>query len=280
MARGPKLKVFALLPALALAIASAGCGSSDSGSGGASAPNGSAVKLVQAGKLTTCTNLPYPPFQFKQGDKVVGFDVDLVDLAAKKLGVTQDIVDISFDAIKSGAALNGSKCDLAAAGMTITEERKQNLDFSNPYFDETIGLYVKQGSGIKSLDDVKAKGLKIGVQKSTTSLDYATDKGFTPVEYEDSGKQITAFQAGQVDVLLQDLPVVNEWAKKPDLAQKFEIGAEIETGAQYGFAVKKGNAELLKALNEAIDGSIKDGTWAKSYKQWMGSDPKSTPSAK
>ncbi|GLZ37499.1 ABC transporter substrate-binding protein [Actinokineospora sp. NBRC 105648] len=276
MARRSKLKVLALLPALALVVAA--CGSSDSGSsGGTTAANG--VKLVEAGKIKTCTNLPYPPFQFKDGDKVVGFDVDLIDLAAKKLNVTQDIVDIQFDVIKSGAALNSGKCDVAAAGMTITDERKQNLDFTNPYFDEVIALLVPKGSGITGLDQLKDK--KLGVQKATTSLDYAKEKGFTPTEYEDSGKQLQAFQSGQVDAVLQDLPVVNEWLKKQNLGEKFEIGAEIETGAQYGFAVKKGgNPELLKTLNDALDGAIKDGTWAKSYEQWMGSKPKSTPSGK
>ncbi|SES28698.1 ABC transporter substrate-binding protein [Actinokineospora terrae] len=279
MARRSKLKVLALLPALALAVAA--CGSSDGGttgsSGGNTAANG--VKLVEAGKIKTCTNLPYPPFQFKQGDKTVGFDVDMVDLAAKKLGVTQEIVDIQFDVIKSGAALNSGKCDVAAAGMTITDERKQNLDFTNPYFDEVIALLVPKGSGITSLDQLKDK--KIGVQRGTTSLDYATGKGFTPTEFEDSGKQLQAYQAGQVDAVLQDLPVVNEWLKKQGLGEKFEIGAEIETGAQYGIAVKKGgNPELLKTLNDALDAAIKDGTWAKSYEQWMGSKPKSTPSGK
>ncbi len=276
MARRSKLKVLALLPALALVVAACGT-STDSGSSGASTAPG--VKLVEAGKLKTCTNLPYPPFQFKQGDKIVGFDVDLIDLAAKKVGATQDIVDIQFDVIKSGAALNSGKCDVAAAGMTITDERKANLDFSDPYFDEVIALLVPKGSGITSLDALKGK--KLGVQKATTSLDYATEKGFTPTEFEDSGKQLQAFQAGQVDAVLQDLPVVNEWLKKQGLGDKFEIGAEIETGAQYGFAVKKdGNPELLKALNESLKAAIADGTWAKSYEQWMGSKPKSTPSAK
>jgi polar amino acid transport system substrate-binding protein len=122
-------------------------GGSDTGATSTSAPAGSAsasgIKLINPGKLTTCTNLPYEPFQFKQGDKVVGFDVDIVDLAAKKLGVTQDIVDIDFAVIKSGAALNAGKCDVAAAGMTITPERQQNIDFSDPYFDATQALLAK-----------------------------------------------------------------------------------------------------------------------------------------
>lgn len=265
-----------LTAGLALAACGGDGGSTTTNSPGQ--PGAAQVKLVEAGKIKTCTNLPYPPFQFKEGDEVVGFDVDLIDLVATKLNVSQEIVDIQFDTIKSGAALNSDRCDVAAAGMTINDERKANLDFSNPYFDEVIALMVKKDSGVKSLEDVKAKNLTLGVQKATTSLDHAAANGFTPKEFEDSGKQITAFQTGQVDVILQDLPVVNEWLKQPEIAEKFEVGAEIETGAQYGFAVKKGgNPELLNAINEALAAAINDGTWARLYKQWMGSEPKATP---
>ncbi|WP_156754606.1 ABC transporter substrate-binding protein [Actinokineospora pegani] len=267
-----KLKVLALLPALALAVTA--CGSGSGGDAGGTTANG--VKLVKAGQINTCTNLPYEPFQFTQGDKVVGFDVDLIDLAAAKLGVTQEIVDIQFDSIRSGAALNSNRCDVAAAGMTITPERQQNLDFSRPYFDEVLGLVVPKGAGVTSLEQLQGK--RIGVQKGTTSLEYATEKGFTPTEFEDSAKQLQAFQSGQVDAVLQDLPVVNGWLAKPDVADKIELVDELETGAQYGFAVKKGgNPELLKTIDEALEAAIADGTWAKLYEQWMGSKPESTP---
>src|SRR3954452_16000956 len=106
------------------------------------------AKLVKKGTLTTCTHLPYPPFQSTQGGKVVGFDVDMIDLVAKKLGVTQKIVDTSFETIKGGAALNAGKCDVAAAGMTIKPERAKFLDFSRPYFNATQALMAAKDSGI------------------------------------------------------------------------------------------------------------------------------------
>src|SRR5690606_5808657 len=149
---------------------------------------------------------------------------------ANKLGVTQEILDIDFAAIKSGAALNAGRCDVAAAGMTITEERKQNIDFSVPYFDATQALMAKKGSGVTSLDDVKAKGLKLGAQASTTGLDYVKSQGFDPVEYADSPKELFALQAGQVDVIVQDLPVVLTWLKKPDVAEQFEMVASLDAG--------------------------------------------------
>jgi len=273
--------VLGLLPALALMATVGACAKSDSGNTGSTsaAPGAASVKLVKSGQLTTCTSLPYPPFQSEEGGKIVGFDVDLVDLAAKKLNVKQEFSDVKFDVIKSGAVLNSNQCDVAAAGMTITEERKANLDFSNPYFDEVLSVLTKKGEA-KTLDEVKTKKLRLGVQTGTTSLDLAKEKGIEATEFDDAGKQLLALQSNQIDVILQDLPVVNDWLKKPEVAEKFELGEVIESGNQYGFAVKKGNAELLKVINEQLDAAIKDGTWAKVYKQWIGSEPKSTPKSK
>jgi polar amino acid transport system substrate-binding protein len=264
---------------LTVGLALTACGKSDSGGTTPSAqPGVPNVKLAKSGKLTTCTSLEYPPFQFNQDGKVVGFDVDMIDLVAKKLGVQQDILDVKFDLIKSGASLNANQCDVAAAGMTITEERKANLDFSNPYFPETLVLISKKGSGLKTVEDVKSKNLKLGVQTGTTSLDYAKAKGMSPTEYDDAGKQLLALQSSQVDAAFQDVPTVNSWLKNPDVADKFEKGDEITNGDQYGFAVKKGgNPELLKLINDTLTAAIKDGTWAKIYKQWIGSDPKQLP---
>ncbi|MEU7861870.1 ABC transporter substrate-binding protein [Nonomuraea sp. NPDC049141] len=269
--------------ALTAALALSACGSStETGTTGASssAPATAAggVTLVSPGKLTTCTNLPYPPFQAKDASgKVVGFDVDMIDLVAKKLGVTQDIVDIDFDSIKGGAALSAGKCDVAAAGMTITEDRKQHLDFSSPYFDEVLGLVTKKGAGVPTLEAAKAKNLSVGVQAGTTSLTLAKNAGIEAKEFKDSGKLLLALQSGQVDMVIQDLPVVVDWMKKPNVSSAYELSGQVPTHAQYGFAVKKGNTALLKVINDSLSEAIKDGTWSKEYQQWMGAAPVTTP---
>ncbi|GGO17387.1 basic amino acid ABC transporter substrate-binding protein [Microbispora rosea subsp. aerata] len=258
--------------AAALTVTACGSDSADSGTATASAAPGG-VALVNPGKITTCTNIPYEPFQFNQGGKVIGFDVDIVDLVAKKLGVTQDIVDIDFAAIKSGAALNARKCDVAAAGMTITEERKQNLLFSEPYFDATQALMAKKGSGVTSLDDVKAKNLKLGAQASTTGLDYVKDKGFEPIEFADSPKELLGLQTGQADVIVQDLPVVLTWLKKPEISEKFEHVASLDTGEQYGIGMKKDNTALKQVVDEVLAAAKADGTYNEIYKKWFGTEP-------
>ncbi|MER6830135.1 ABC transporter substrate-binding protein [Streptosporangium sp. NPDC000563] len=273
------MAVGAMVVAGALGLSACGGGTSTtaSPSDGASASAPAAAegpKLVTPGKLTTCTNLPYEPFQFKEGDKVVGFDVDIVDLAAKKLGLTQEIVDIDFAVIKSGAAMATNKCDVAAAGMTITEERKANIDFSVPYFDATQALLAKKGTGVTTLDDVKAKNLKLGAQASTTGLDYVKEKGFDPKEFADSPKELLGLQSGQVDVIVQDLPVVLTWLKKPEIADKFELVASLDTGEQYGVGLKK-NADpiLLKAINDSITEAKADGTYEQIFVKWFGKKP-------
>lgn len=276
MARRSKLTRLALLPAAALALTTAACGGGDDS--GDTAQGG--VELVNDGKLTTCTSLPYPPFQSQDDSgEVTGFDVDMIDLVAKDLGVEQEIIDVDFAQIKNGAALNAGKCDVAAAGMTITEERKENLGFSVPYFDETLAVVTKKGSDVSGLDDVESQNLTLGVQADTTSLDYATSEGFSPKVFRHAGLQVQAMSANQVDVVLQDLPTVLDWMKnKEDISKDWEVVDKVDTGDQYGYAVKKGNTELLNQVNESLKEAFKDGTWAESYEKWIGEAPEKTPS--
>ena len=221
MARRPTLKVLALLPALALGLATAGCAEKiDSGSGNTPQSGGAAsVQLIESGKLKVCTHLPYKPFQFSEGGKTVGFDVDLVDLIAKDLGASQEIVDTPFEGSQSGEDLNTRKCDLVAAGMTITDVRKKNLDFTDPYFEATQVLMVKKG-GPKTLADLKGK--KLGVQQATTGEEYATKNkdanGYETVQFEDLALELTAVKTGQIYPLDDD--IASRWGPRTvDLVQ-------------------------------------------------------------
>jgi polar amino acid transport system substrate-binding protein len=253
---------------VALALSAAACGGSQDGA------TVQGVKLVNKGALTTCTHLPYPPFQSEQGGKVVGFDVDLIDLVAKKLSVTQKIIDTPFETIKTGSALNAGKCDVAAAGMTIKPDRAKFIDFSMPYFNATQALMAKKGTGVTSLDDVKAKKLKLGSQASTTGEDYVHSKGLDSTSFKDSTSELNGLRGGQVDVIVADYPVVQEWLKDPVNSSKFELVANLNTGEQYGFAVRKGyNPKLVALINQVIDESKKDGTYKSIYEKWIGPMP-------
>jgi polar amino acid transport system substrate-binding protein len=252
----------------ALALTLGGCAS-----GGDKSETADGVKIVKKGTLTVCTHLPYKPFQYNQGGTVVGFDVDLMDLVAKKLDLKQKIFDTPFEGIESGQSLNTGKCDAAAAGMTITEDRQKVLDFSDPYFDATQALLVKKGAPIKSLDDLAGK--TVGVQLGTTGADYVrknAPKTAKIKEFEDLALLTTAVKTGQTDAGVNDNGVLLDYAKSnPDT----EVSTEFDTGEHYGIGVAKGkNDKLLKTINDVLAESKKDGTYDKIYKKYFGEAPK------
>ena len=259
------MKLFCTLGAAALLLAA--CGDDDDATSG---DGGSTETTVERSTLTVCSDTPYEPFEFEQSGKVVGFDIDLVDLVAKDLGVTQDVVDTPFDGIQSGADLNSGKCDLAAAGMTITDTRKQNFDFSDPYFDATQALVVKKGAGITGFEQLKGK--KLGVQNGTTGQEYA-QKNAPDVElvvFEDLGLLLTAVETGQVQGGINDNGVLYDWVKdKSD----FEVSKEFATGEKYGIGVRKGNDALLKKINDVLGKARSSGQYDTIYEKWFGKKP-------
>ncbi|WP_328428615.1 ABC transporter substrate-binding protein [Streptomyces sp. NBC_00443] len=273
---GRRTRILAATTATAGLVLVAGCSSDDSGGSGTKTAAGG-VEVVKAGQLTTCTHLPYPPFQSEIDGKVQGFDVALIDLVADDLGVKQTIVDQPFENFKTGGSLNAGSCDLAAAGMTITEERKKNVDFSDPYFEATQAVLVDKKSGISSFADLKGK--KVGAQAQTTGEDYAKSKGLDPVSFESSDAVINGLRTGQVEAVVIDYPVVQGWLKDKANAAAFEVAEQINTGEQYGFTVKKGNAKLREAINKAIADAKADGTYKKLYEQWIGPYDESAASA-
>ncbi len=270
MARRTKLTGLALLPALALAATLAGC-AQEVGTGGDTEAGGD-ISLVNEGKLTTCTPLPYKPFQFTQGGETVGFDVELVDLIAEDLGVQQEIFDTSFEGIESGESLNIGQCDLAAAAMTITEERERVLDFSDGYFDADQALLVQKESGVDGLD--KLEGKTLGVQLATTGEDYAEENkdenGYTIRQFEDLALLLTAVKTGQVDAAINDNSVLFDFAKENT---DTEVTVEFPTGEQYGIAVKTGNGALLAKINEVVQKAKDDGSYEEIYQKWFGATP-------
>ena len=190
-------------------LALAGCGGNDSGGNTAAtgSSNANGFTLVQPGKLTVCTHLAYKPFQFPDASgKVVGFDVDMMDMVAKDMGLTQEIVDVPFDQVWSGAAMKAGRCDLGAAGITITPERANAVLFSQPYFDAEQALLTKKGSGITNLAQMKGK--KLGVQTDTTGQKYAQDNaaanGYEVVVFDDLPTSVNAVKSGNVDAAIND----------------------------------------------------------------------------
>ncbi|MEO5743742.1 MAG: ABC transporter substrate-binding protein [Terracoccus sp.] len=268
----------AIAAVAALALAACGSGSSDTP---AANPSGG-PQLVSAGNLTVCTHLSYKPFEFKDdAGKVVGFDMDLANAAAKKLDATVKLVDIEFASITSGAVFAAKKCDLAMGAITITDKRKDTVSFSNPYFKATQALLAKKTSGITDLSSLKGK--KVGVQTDTTGQIFANKNkdanGYDIVVFDDLPTEVTGLQAGRVDAIINDNGPLGDFAKG---TPEFAIAKEFDTGEQYGFVGQKGDAnatKIMEAFNAALSASIKDGSYKKSYVQWFGIEPAVMPSA-
>lgn len=251
------------LAAAALALTAAGCAKDDT-----STTTESGITLVKDGTLTICTHLPYEPFEFTEGGEVVGFDPEVLEIAAKAEGLDTEVVDVAWETITTGEALNTGQCDVAAGAMTITDERAAVMDFTDPYFTATQALMTKTGSGITSLDDLAGK--KIAVQDGTTGADYVRENAPEDAEiisYEDSSLMQQAVLTGKTDAGVNDNGLLNYFvSQNPEV----EVVTEFETGEEYGFSVKKdGNDDLLTAINDAIASDDYDTV----YEKWFGSAP-------
>jgi polar amino acid transport system substrate-binding protein len=249
---------------LALAVSVAGCAKDDT-----STTTASGLKLVKEGTLTICTHLPYEPFEFTEGGEVKGFDVDVLKIAADAEGLDTNVVDIGWETIVSGEALNTGQCDVAAGAMSITPEREAVMDFSDQYFEAKQALMMKAGAGYTTLDDLAGK--TIAVQDATTGADYVRKNAPSDakiVSFEDSALMEQAVKTGKADAGVNDNGLLNYFASQnPDV----EVGAEFETGDVYGFSVKKdSNDDLLKAVNEAISSDEYDAA----YEKWFGAGAK------
>lgn len=255
----------------AAVLALAGCAGSPGGNGGSGeSAAGDKYGLVTAGTLTACSDVPYPPFEVEGGDNgtgYTGFDIDLLDAIAKKLDLKLAVQDVGFDALQSGTTLTGGTCDIGASAMTITDERKANLDFSDPYYDSLQSLLVRTDSGIKGIGDLAGKN--VGVQQGTTGEAYATENatGANIVQYPSDGELWPAMQAGQIDAILQDQPVNLEHEKADS---SYKIVEEYNTDEQYGFAFAKSEkTELVDAVNTALQELRDSGEYQKIYESYF-----------
>lgn len=264
---------------LVSSLALTGCGGDDTTTDDASKPSSNSsssaaegsgeVKLIKDGTLTVCTSLPYDPFEVSKDGKIVGFDVDLIAEIGKKVSATPEYIDTPFEGINTGTDLKTDKCDIAAAAMTITDTRKKVMDFTNPYFDATQALLVKKDSTIAKIEDLKGK--RLGVQTGTTGEEYAKKNAGEAqlVSFEDVAALEAAVKTGQVDAGINDNGPLNAYVKQNN---DVKIATEFDTGEKYGFAVKQGNAALLKAANDTLADLKSGGDYQKIYDKWFKAD--------
>ena len=220
--------------------------------------------LIEDGKLLVGSDINFAPFEFIEDGEEKGFDIDLMNEIAERLGLEVEYVNTGFDNIFTQLA--GGEFDAIISAITITDERKQTIAFSEPYFQANQALVTTKDSGIEGADDLDGKD--VGTQAGTTGLDYAKEN-FTDaniVEFPDAPAGFTAMAAGQVDAMFIDVPVAVEQVEGDD---DFVLVEEVSTNELYGIGVQQENEALLEAINEALEEIIADGTYAEIFETWF-----------
>ena len=257
-------KILAAAMAVVTALSLGACASSAAKSGGTESAKDTSAESAKgassenvgeakaegsyAGKtLIMATNAEFPPYEYHEGKDIVGIDVEIAKAVAEQMGAKFEVSDMAFDAIIS--AVDSGKADFGAAGMTVTEDRKKNVDFSDTYATSVQSVIVPENSDIKSIDDLKGK--KIGVQQGTTGDIYATkDYGKDAIQPFPKGVDaVLALGAGKVDAVIIDGNTAKAFvADQKGLKLLDSAYAEEE----YAICVKKGNTELRDGINAAL----------------------------
>lgn len=222
--------------------------------------------------LIVATDTAFVPFEFKQGDNYVGFDIDLWDAIAKQLNLSYTLKPMDFSGIIP--ALQTRNVDLALAGITITDQRKRAIDFSDGYYNSGLLVMVKaDNQTIKGEQDLAGK--VVAVKSGTGSVDYAKANIKTKElrQFPNIDNAYMELATGRADAVLHDTPNILYFIKTAGHGQFKAVGDSIKA-QQYGVAFPKGSDELRDKVNGALKTLRDNGTYAAIYKKWFGSEPK------
>ena len=266
-----KSRLIALFAILLVAIASlvvAGCG----GGGDSTSSGGeTAAETSEAGgsePLTVGSDIPYPPFEEGKPGNYTGFDIELMEAIAAKIGRTAEFQDTSFETIFRDVAQGKFEAVISAA--TITPEREKAVAFSDPYYESEQAILVKEGSEITGLANLSGK--IVGAQQGTTGLELGKEKADASElrPYPEGPDAVNALKAGTIEAVIIDAPVAQNAVEK---SGGVEIAEKVPTEETYGIAVSKDNTELLEEINGALGEVIGDGTYTTIYEKWFNLTP-------
>ncbi|TCP21158.1 amino acid ABC transporter substrate-binding protein (PAAT family) [Scopulibacillus darangshiensis] len=264
-----KRVVVLLFAALLLLVGVTACGSKNTESGDKSEKSGLS-QVKDSGVLRVGFEGTYPPFNFLNDKKKYdGFDVDISNEIARRLGVKTKFVATKWDGLIGG--LKANKFDIIIAQMTITDERKKSVDFTDPYVvTGSVLVTRKDTSGLTKLEDIKGK--KVGVGAGTTFEKVARSVDGADVHtYKTVNDYIQDLMNGRLDVIINDKLLMSYNIQKKHLPIK--ISSDVVNKDTIGMAVKKGHPKFVKALNKALSDMKRDGTYNKIYKKWFGTEP-------
>ncbi len=213
--------------------------------------------------LVMVTNAEFPPYEYYDGNEIVGIDAEIAAAIAEKLGMELQIDDIDFDSIIS--SVQSGKADFGMAGMTVTEERLENVNFTTSYATGIQVVIVKEGSAIKTVDDLYADGATyaVGVQTATTGDIYITsdiadlELGLTVERFSKGADAVLALANGQIDCVIIDNEPAKAFVANHEGLTILDTEYAVE---DYAIAIAKDNTELLEKVNTALEELIEDGT--------------------
>ncbi|CAN5447619.1 N/A [soil metagenome] len=266
-----KKRLLAMMAVLALALGAGfavGCGDDDDDDGSTTGGGGEDLGLITDGQLLVGTDAPFPPFEIGTPPDISGYDIDVMDAIAEKIGVDVTYQDTGFDTIFRDTA-NG-QFDTAAAATTVTPDRQKKVNFTDPYYEAQQALLVPEDSDIKTTADLG--GVIVGTQDGTTGETYANEEtDASEVRgFPEGPDAVAALATGQVEAVIIDQPVAVDAVDKQG---GVTIVEEIPTMELYGFAVALDNTALLDAMNEALAELKDDGTLGDLYQQYFKADP-------
>jgi polar amino acid transport system substrate-binding protein len=267
-----KTRLTALFAVLLVAIASlvvAGCGGSDDSSSTGSETSASTEESGGGGQpLTVGSDIPYPPFEQGKPGSYTGFDIELMEAIAEKIGRTAEFQDTSFETIFRDVAQG--KFDAVISAATITPEREKAVAFSDPYYLSEQAILVKEGSDIEGLADLSGK--TVGAQQGTTGLELGKEKAEAGElrPFPEGPDADNALKAGTVEAVIIDAPVAKQQAEE---LGGIEIVEKVPTEETYGIAVAPESTELLEQINEGLAKTLKDGTYEQVYEKWFHEAP-------
>ena len=263
---------FVAASAATLGLALAACGGSNADTADAPAADAAAAEFttVQEGKLIVASDLDFPPLDSFEGGVAQGFDVDLSNEIAARLGLECEYLPPQdFDSIIP-MIKQGGKADMGNSAFSITEERKLEIDFTDAYLDSNLGVAVRKDAEAKDEGALNDASKTIAVQAGTTGEAWARENlsEATIVPLASVTVCMTGVQAGQYDAFCADLPVIGHQCTVS--FTDCEIALEIPTGEQYGIVVSKDNPGLTAAINQALADMEADGTMAELKEKWFG----------
>ena len=251
-------KLISILICLSMLFALCACGTSTDAPAATDKPADSEAKV-----LTMATNAEFKPFEYLEGEEIVGADIDMAKAIAEYLGCELEITNIDFDAALTGAATG--KYDMAVAGITATDERKESMNFSDNYYKASQAIIVSaDNEEIKTKDDLEGK--TVACQEGTTGEQYLLDNEFSIQSFKTAPEAVSALKAGKVDAVVVDDAVAKALSAEQEGATV--VLGESLTEEAYAIAIKLGNDELTDKINEALDALKADGTLAKIFEKY------------